>query len=93
MGIGAGATKDQVTALARRKLLGKLSDRSEEAAVAALEDRILEDTNKLGIGPLGRGGSTTALSVKVGLNHRLPDSFVVDVYLSCWALRRGRLIW
>lgn len=93
VGIGAGASKDQVTALARRQLLRKLSDRAGEEAVAALEDRILDDINRLGIGPLGKGGSTTALAAKVGLNHRLISSFVVDVYLNCWALRRGRLIW
>ncbi len=93
VGIGAGASKDQVTALSRKQLLRKLSEPSEEEAVAALESRVLAEINGLGIGPLGRGGSTTALDVKAGLNHRLTASFVVDVYLSCWALRRGRLIW
>ena len=93
VGIGAGASKDQVTNLSRKQLLRKLSDTAENEAIAELEKTVLGEINRLGIGPLGRGGATTALGVKVGLNHRLPASFVVDVYLNCWALRRGRLIW
>ncbi|MGD2079548.1 MAG: fumarate hydratase [Nitrospirota bacterium] len=93
VGVGAGASKDQVTALSRIQLMRKLPERAAEGPVADLEEKILAEINGLGIGPLGRGGSATALAVKVGLNHRMTSSFVVDVYLSCWALRRGRLIW
>ncbi len=93
VGVGAGASKDQVTALSRKQVMRKVPERSEVEPVADLEDRILAEINSLGMGPLGKGGSTTALAVKVGLNHRMTSSFVADVYLSCWALRRGRLIW
>jgi tartrate/fumarate subfamily iron-sulfur-dependent hydro-lyase alpha chain len=93
IGVGAGAAKDQATALSRKQLLRKLPDEAEESKVAELEDEILKDVNGLGIGPLGRSGASTAIGVKVGLNDRLTSSFVVDVFLSCWALRRGRLIW
>jgi fumarate hydratase class I len=93
VGVGAGASKDQVTALSRIQLMRKVPERSAEGPVADLEDKILTEINGLGMGPLGAGGSTTALAVKVGLNHRMTSSFVVDVYLSCWALRRGRLVW
>jgi tartrate/fumarate subfamily iron-sulfur-dependent hydro-lyase alpha chain len=93
IGIGAGAAKDQVTALSRKQLLRKLPDRAEDEKVAEFEDSLLKEINGLGIGPLGRSGSSTALGVKVGLNDRLTSSCIVDVFLSCWALRRGRLIW
>lgn len=93
VGVGAGASKDQVTALSRKQVMRKVPERSGEEPVADLEERILAEINALGMGPLGKGGSTTALAVKVGLNHRMTSSFVADVYLSCWALRRGRLIW
>jgi len=93
IGIGAGAAKDQVTALSRKQLLRKLPDRAEDSKVAEIEARILGEVNALGIGPLGNSGAITALGVKVALNDRLTSSFIVDVFLSCWALRRGRLIW
>jgi fumarate hydratase class I len=93
IGIGAGASKDQVTALSRRQVMRKLTSKAEDDAVAEFEEKLLKEINGLGIGPLGRSGASTALGVRVGLNHRLTSSFVVDVYLSCWALRRSRLIW
>jgi tartrate/fumarate subfamily iron-sulfur-dependent hydro-lyase alpha chain len=93
IGIGAGASKDQVTALSRRQVMRKLTSRTEDDTVAELEEKLLREINGLGIGPLGRSGSSTALGVRVGLNHRLTSSFVVDVYMSCWALRRSRLVW
>ncbi len=93
VGVGAGASKDQATALSREQLKRKLPERADDEKVAAFEDELLRQVNALGIGPMGSGGNTTALTVKVGLNHRMPSSFVVDVYLNCWALRRGRLIW
>jgi fumarate hydratase class I len=93
LGIGAGAAKDQVTALSRRQLLRKLGDKAENEKVASLEEKLLKDINGLGIGPLGYSGASTALGVKVGIEDRLTSSFIVDVFLSCWALRRGRLIW
>lgn len=93
IGIGAGASKDQVTALSRRQVMRKLTSRTEDETVAEFEEKLLREINGLGIGPLGRSGSNTALGIRVGLNHRLTSSFVVDIYLSCWALRRSRLVW
>lgn len=93
VGIGVGAAKDQVTRLAKEQLMRKLNDSNKVPELASLERRLLEDINQLGIGPHGMGGCTTALGVKVGVNHRHPASYFVDVSLSCWADRRGRLIW
>jgi fumarate hydratase, class I len=93
VGIGIGATKDQVTKLAKEQLMRRLNDVNKIAELDALEKLILDDLNKLGIGPMGLGGRTTALGVKIGVNHRHPASFFVDVSVSCWATRRGRLIW
>lgn len=93
VGIGVGAAKDQVTRLAKEQLMRKLNDSNKVPELASLERRLLEDINQLGIGPHGMGGCTTALGVKIGVNHRHPASYFVDVSLSCWADRRGRLIW
>lgn len=93
LGIGIGATKDQVTKLAKEQLMRRLNEVNKITELASLEKIILEDLNKLGIGPMGLGGRTTALGVKVGVNHRHPASYFVDISVSCWATRRGRLIW
>lgn len=93
LGVGAGASKDQVTRLAKDQLMRKLGDGNKIAELADLEGRLLEEINELGIGPQGLGGRTTAIGVKIGVNHRHPASYFVDVSVSCWATRRGRLIW
>ncbi len=93
IGVGIGAAKDQVTRLAKDQLMRRLSDSNKVDELARLEGMLLEDINALGIGPQGLGGRTTALGVKIGVNHRHPASYFVDVSVSCWANRRGRLIW
>ncbi len=92
-GIGIGASKDQVALLSKTQLLRKINDKNKIAELFRLENQILTDINKLGIGPIGLGGNATSLGVKIGINHRHPASYFVDVSVSCWALRRGRLIW
>lgn len=93
LGVGLGAAKDQVTRLAKEQLMRRLNDVNKSEELAALEARILNEINELGIGPMGLGGRTTALGVKIGVNHRHPASYFVDVSVGCWATRRGRLIW
>lgn len=93
IGVGIGASKDQVARLAKAQLMRKLQDVNESPALADLEKRLVREINSLGIGPLGFGGKTTALGVKIGINHRHPASYFVEVSISCWANRRGRLIW
>jgi tartrate dehydratase alpha subunit/fumarate hydratase class I-like protein len=61
--------------------------------LSEIEERLLKEINQLGIGPLGLGGKTTALGVKIGVNHRHPASYFVDISISCWANRRARLTW
>lgn len=93
IGVGLGAAKDQVARLSKEQLLRRLGDINPVEELAGLERRIRDEINLLGIGPLGLGGKTTALGVKIGLSHRHPASYFVDVSVSCWATRRGRLIW
>ena len=93
IGVGIGASKDQVTRLAKEQLMRKINDINKIDELDRLEKRLLADINELGIGPQGLGGRSTAIGVKIGVNHRHPASYFVDVSLSCWANRRGRLIW
>ncbi len=93
VGVGIGGSQDQASVLSIHQLFRKMPDDSGSPAVAELEHNILNDVNRLGTGPLGVGGRTTALGVKIGINHRHPESYIVNVSLACWANRRGRLIW
>lgn len=70
-----------------------LEDVNEDEILAKFESRIMDDINRLGIGPLGLSGKTTAMGVKIGVNHRHPASYFVDISISCWACRRARLVW
>ncbi len=93
VGVGIGATKDQVALLSKKQLLRKINDRNISDDLAALESSLTEETNRLGIGPMGFGGVTTVLGVKAASNHRHPATYLVDVSFSCWASRRGTLLW
>jgi fumarate hydratase class I len=93
LGIGIGASRDQVTKLAKVQLMRDLEDRNSIKALADFENRLLDEIDQLGIGPLGLGGKTTTLGVKIGVNHRHPASYFVEVCVSCWADRRARLTW
>jgi fumarate hydratase class I len=70
------------------QLLRSLDDIAGDAALRRLEDRILKEANSLGIGPMGLGGRTTLLGVKIAARSRVPASFFVTVAYMCWALRR-----
>ncbi len=91
IGVGVAGTKDDACLLAKRQLLRKLDDKQPQAGLAALEERIHREINSLSIGPAGLSGSTTALSVKIGLHARHPATFFVDVAFGCWAHRRWRM--
>ncbi len=93
VGVGVGATKDQVARLSKEQILRKIEDVNHHPVLGGFERRVRDDINRLGIGTLGLGGKTTALSVKIGINHRHPASYFVDVSFSCWADRRARMIW
>lgn len=93
IGVGIGAAKDQVTRLSKEQLLRRLDDVNPYPVLSKLEKKISEDINSLGIGTIGLGGRTTSLGVKIGINHRHPASYFVDISVSCWADRRARMIW
>ena len=61
--------------------------------LAALENRLTEEANQLGIGPMGFGGKTTVLDTKITHLNRLPACFFVTISYMCWAYRRRKLTW
>ena len=73
---------------AKHQLLRKLDDTNKVPELDRLEKRLLKEANSLGIGPMGLGGKTTLLGVKIGSRPRVPASFFVTVAYLCWAARR-----
>ncbi len=88
VGVGVGGSLDDVALLAKRACLRPVGERSPEKRMRMLEDELLQDINRLGIGPLGLGGTTTALAVHVEAQHCHIASLPVAVVLNCHAVRR-----
>ncbi len=93
IGIAIGGSREHVAYLSKTQLLRRCNEENPEPLLRELEAGLLKDINSLGIGVMGLGGDTTAIGVKIGISNRHPASYFVDISFSCWALRRGRLIW
>ncbi len=92
LGVGVGGDRSSGMILAKQQLFRKLDDMNSDVKLGELEQRLLNDLNTLGIGPMGFGGKTTVLAVKIGTSHRLPASFFVSVAYMCWADRRRGML-
>ena len=92
LGVAIGGDRASGYEEAKLQLLRDLSDVNPDPRLARLERRILKEANSLGIGPMGLGGKTTLLAVKIGSRPRLPASYFVTVAYLCWAARRGVLV-
>jgi len=88
LGIGIGGDRATGAELAKYQLLRRLADQSTEQRLARLEQRITREANMTAIGPMGFGGKTALLGVKIGVMSRLPASYFVSVAYMCWAFRR-----
>jgi fumarate hydratase class I len=73
---------------AKEQLFRPIADENPDPELNAMEKRLHREINGLGIGPMGFGGATTVLAVKMGELHRLPASFFVSIAYMCWADRR-----
>jgi fumarate hydratase class I len=89
LGVCVGGDRTSGFAESKRQLLRSLDDRNPDPELAELEDRLLGQGNQLGIGPMGFGGNTTLLGVKLGVLDRLPASYFVTISYMCWADRRS----
>jgi len=89
LGIAVGGGADISMKLAKKALLRPLDEPNPDPALAKLEQEILEAVNMTGIGPMGLGGKTTILGVKIDYAFRHPASFPAAVAFNCWAARRS----
>ena len=65
VGVGVGGTFEKCAILAKKALTRPINEYSSIPYVAEMEKELLENINKLGIGPAGLGGTTTALAVHI----------------------------
>jgi fumarate hydratase class I len=91
LGVCIGGDRASGYAESKRQLLRQLDDVNSDPLLSELEARLLREANLLGIGPLGLGGKSTLLAVKIGALHRAPASFFVTVTYMCWEYRRRML--
>ena len=91
IGVGIGGGADMALELAKKALLRPVGQKHPEREIAELEEELFEKINRLGIGPMGIGGKTTILDIKIEYAHRHPASFPVAVVPQCWANRQARV--
>jgi fumarate hydratase subunit alpha len=89
LGVAVGGGVDIVMNIAKQALLKPLDQPNPNPELAKLEQELSEAVNSTGIGPMGLGGKTTVLGVKVDYAHRHPASYPVAVVVQCWAARRA----
>ncbi len=88
LGVCIGGDRATGYEFSKQQFLRTLQDRNPNPELDKLEQDVLQTANELGIGPMGFGGKTTLLGVKICSANRLPASFFVSVSYMCWAYRR-----
>lgn len=92
IGVGIGGTVDKCAQIAKKALLRNVGEHSTDAFLADLEREMLEKINKLGIGPQGLGGNTTALAINIETFPTHIAGLPVVVNINCHAARHKKAI-
>jgi fumarate hydratase class I len=88
LGVCIGSDRAHGYDLAKGQLFRTLDDTNPVPELAALEARVMEEANTLGVGAMGFGGKSSLIGCKITAANRLPASFFVSVAYECWAFRR-----
>jgi len=91
LGVAIGGDRGSGYLASKETLFRQLDDTNPDPKLALLEERLTEEANQLGIGPMGFGGNTTVLGTKITGLHRLPASYFVTISYMCWAYRRRKM--
>lgn len=89
IGVGIGGTMDKAAQIAKKALTRDITVRNEKEYYKDLENTLLEKINKLGIGPQGMGGTTTALAVNIETYPTHIAGLPVAVNVNCHATRHA----
>jgi fumarate hydratase subunit alpha len=92
IGLGVGGTFEHAAKISKRALGRALDDVHPDPKVAAMEQELLDEINALGIGPMGMGGKTTCLAVKIALEPCHIASLPVAVNVQCHSARHEEVV-
>jgi fumarate hydratase subunit alpha len=92
VGVGVGGSAEKAVLLAKQSLLREVGTASPDPEVAELETDLLEQINRIGIGPQGFGGLTTALAVHVETFPCHIASMPVAVNIQCHSARHKEAV-
>lgn len=92
VGVGIGGNFEMCAYLAKKALLRPHGERHRDPLVAKVEEELIEDINKLGLGPMGFGGTVTAVDVKVEMYPCHIASLPVAVNIQCHASRHAEKV-
>lgn len=92
IGVGIGGTFDKVAYLAKKALIRPINIRNQDKFYEQLEEELLESINKIGIGPQGFGGKTTALGLNIETYPTHIAGLPVAVNINCHATRHKEFI-
>ncbi|MEB3103618.1 fumarate hydratase [Ferviditalea candida] len=92
VGVGIGGSFERCAYLAKKSLFRPLGERHPQPEIAKLEEEMIEEINRLGIGPQGMGGRTTALDIKVETAACHIASLPVAVNINCHASRHKEAV-
>ena len=92
LGVCIGGDRAGGYEFAKQQLLRTVDDTNPDPQLAELENAIMQQANKLDIGPMGFSGNYTVGCCKVGALNRLPASFFVSIAYMCWAFRRRGMV-
>lgn len=87
VGVGIGGTFEKAAMLSKKATLRPIDTHNPDPRYAALENELLDDINKMGFGPAGLGGSTTALGVNIETFPTHIAGMPVAVNICCHAAR------
>jgi fumarate hydratase subunit alpha len=92
IGVGIGGTFDKAAYLAKKSLIRSIDERNKIDFYKNLEIELLESINKLGIGPQGFGGKTTAIGLNIETYPTHIAGLPVAVNISCHATRHKEIV-
>ena len=92
VGVGIGGDIEKAGLIAKEALLRPIDDESADSDANKLEKELYKELNDLRVGPMGLGGKTTALAVKVNLYPCHIASLPVAVNIQCHASRHKVVI-
>ncbi|MCF8085616.1 MAG: fumarate hydratase [Desulfohalobiaceae bacterium] len=92
VGVGVGGSFDQAPLLAKKSLFRPLDQEHPDPEIAEMERELLDEINALGIGPMGLGGRTTSLGLRMEMAPCHIASLPLAVNVQCHSSRHEEVV-